>query len=48
MASRYGFIDIDASKTPDAIFQELRGRITSLQLEKVNGAARRVPTRSLA
>jgi dTMP kinase len=46
MASRYGFIDIDASKTPDAIFQELRGRITSLQLEKVNGTARRVPTRS--
>jgi dTMP kinase len=48
MASRYGFIDIDASKSPDAIFQELRGRITSLQLEKVNGAARRVPIRSLA
>src|SRR5580700_5491042 len=32
MASRYGFIDIDASKTPDAIFQELRSRISSLQL----------------
>jgi dTMP kinase len=40
MASRYGFIDIDAGKPPEAIFQELQRRITSLQLEKVNGARR--------
>jgi dTMP kinase len=38
MANRYGFIDIDASKPPEAIFQELQRRITSMQLEKVNGA----------
>ena len=38
MASRYGFIDIDAGKSPEAIFHELQRRITSLQLTKVNGA----------
>jgi dTMP kinase len=38
MANRYGFIDIDASKPPEAIFQELQRRITSMQLQKVNGA----------
>jgi dTMP kinase len=40
MASRYGFVDIDASKSPEAIFQELQHRIASLHLAKVNGAAR--------
>ncbi len=38
MASRYGFIDIDAGKSPEAIFLELQRRITSLQLTRVNGA----------
>jgi dTMP kinase len=39
MASRYGFVDIDASKSPETIFQELQRRIASLHLAKVNGAA---------
>ena len=38
MSSRYGFIGIDASQPPEAIFHELRGRITALELDKVNGA----------
>src|ERR1700733_4309476 len=37
MAHRYGFIDIDASKSPEAIYHELQHRITSLHLTKVNG-----------
>jgi len=41
MAARYGFIDIDASKPPEAIFHELQRRITSLQIKKVNGTAAR-------
>jgi dTMP kinase len=39
MAARYGFIDIDAGKSPETIFQELQRHISSLQLNKVNGAA---------
>jgi dTMP kinase len=42
MANRYGFIDIDAGKSPEAIFHELQRRISSLQLEKVNGIATKV------
>lgn len=37
MSARYGFIEIDASKRPDAIFLELQDRIASLQIRKVNG-----------
>ncbi len=39
MAKRYGFIEIDAGRTPEDIFCELQRRITSLQLKKVNTAA---------
>jgi dTMP kinase len=42
MAKRYGFVSIDASKTPEAIFTELQRRIRSLQLKPVNGTARTV------
>jgi dTMP kinase len=38
MSTRYGFIEIDASKTPEIIFRELQRRIASLQIRKVNGA----------
>jgi dTMP kinase len=48
MANRYGFIEIDARKPPETIFQELQRRINSLQLTKVNGGARRVAVRSSA
>lgn len=41
MAARYGFIDIDASRPPEVIFHELQRRISSLGLEKVNGAKAR-------
>jgi dTMP kinase len=37
MATRYGFIDIDATRSPEAILRDLKSRITSLQLKKVNG-----------
>jgi hypothetical protein len=39
MSARYGFVEIDASKRPDAIFHELRRRIASLQIRKVNGGS---------
>src|ERR1700744_484942 len=32
MSSRYGFIEIDAKKRPEAIFEELRERITKLNI----------------
>src|SRR5580693_1387067 len=48
MSARYGFIDIDAGKSPEAIFHELQRRITSMQLEKVNGSAARVRARGSA
>lgn len=48
MASRYGFIDIDASKSPEAIFHELQRNITSLQLDKVNGSGRNSGLRPVA
>ena len=38
MSSRYGFTEIDASRNPEEIFLDLQKRITSLQLQKVNGA----------
>lgn len=37
MSARYGFVEIDASKRPDAIFHELQDRISSLQIRKVDG-----------
>jgi dTMP kinase len=42
MSTRYGFIEIDASKRPEIIFRELQHRIASLQLRKVNGESARV------
>lgn len=39
MSARYGFIEIDASQRPDAIFRELQRHIASLQIRKVNGNA---------
>ena len=38
MSSRYGFIELDATKTPEEIFGELRTRISDLHLQRVNGA----------
>ena len=38
MSSRYGFIEIDARKRPEVIFEELRDRITKLNIRKVNGS----------
>jgi dTMP kinase len=37
MSSRYGFTELDATRTPEAIFLDLQKRIASLQLQKVNG-----------
>ena len=42
MSTRYGFIEIDASKPPEIIFRELQRRIASLQIRKVNGEPARV------
>jgi dTMP kinase len=44
MSARYGFIEIDASKHPDAIFRELQRRITSLQIRRVDPVPARRPT----
>ncbi len=44
MAARYGFIDIDASKPPEAIFHELQGHIAGMQLKKVNGNGSPAPS----
>jgi hypothetical protein len=38
MSSRYGFIEINAQKRPETIFEELRDRIAKLNIRKVNGA----------
>jgi dTMP kinase len=46
MSARYGFVEIDASKRPDTIFQELQERIASLQIRKVNGSS--VPRKASA
>jgi dTMP kinase len=35
MSNRYGFTEMDATRAPDAIFDELKQRIASLQLQKV-------------
>jgi dTMP kinase len=48
MSTRYGFVDIDASKPPDLIFRELQRRITSLQIQRVNGVPPRSVTSSRA
>jgi dTMP kinase len=37
MSSRYGFIEIDAKKKPEVIFEELRDRISQLNIRKING-----------
>jgi dTMP kinase len=42
MSSQYGFIDIDATRSPDAIFQDLKTRIASLQLQKVTARPARI------
>lgn len=39
MSQRYGFIDIDATRTPEAIFHQLQRHITSLLV--VNGGRRK-------
>jgi dTMP kinase len=48
MATRYGFIDIDATRPPEVIFQDLQARISSLQLKKVIAAPRKVASRGTA
>jgi dTMP kinase len=45
MAARYGFIDIDASRPPDVIFQDLQHRIASLHLRKVATAPKKLLSR---
>jgi dTMP kinase len=46
MARRHGFITIDATKSPDQIFRELKRRIAKLQLPQVNSVApRTLPAR---
>lgn len=42
MAKRYKFIEIDARQPPDAIFRDLQRSISSLNLNKVNGARKRI------
>ena len=42
MSSRYGFIEIDAKRTPLEIFKELQGRISRLDIRKVNGKRRAI------
>jgi dTMP kinase len=48
MATRYGFIDIDATRPPEVIFQDLQSRISSLQLKKVIATPRKVASRGKA
>jgi dTMP kinase len=45
MSSRYGFVEIDATRTPDAIFQDLQQRISALHLQRVPGPKQPVPAR---
>src|SRR5580704_7828241 len=45
MASRYSFIDIDATRPPEVIFQDLQSRISELQIKKVTAAPRRLAAR---
>jgi dTMP kinase len=42
MSSRYGFIEVDAKKTPGEIFRELQGHISQLDIQKVNGSRRAI------
>jgi dTMP kinase len=42
MSKRYGFIEIDAKKTPGEIFRELQGHISQLDIRKVNGTRRAI------
>jgi dTMP kinase len=42
MSKRYGFIEIDAKKTPGEIFRELQGHISQLDIRKVNGNRRAI------
>ena len=37
MAKKYNFITLDATRPPDAIFQELQKHISKLRIQKVNG-----------
>jgi len=42
MAGRYGFIDIDAGRPPEVIFQDLQRRIATLQIKKVATAPKKI------
>jgi dTMP kinase len=42
MSNRYGFVEIDAKKTPGEIFSELQGHISRLDIRKVNGNRRAI------
>jgi dTMP kinase len=42
MSKRYGFVEIDAKKTPGEIFTELQGHISQLDIRKVNGNRRAI------
>jgi dTMP kinase len=42
MSKRYGFMEIDAKKTPVEIFRELQGHILRLDIRKVNGKRRAI------
>ena len=42
MSAQYGFVEIDARKPAAEIFGELRGHISKLNLEKVNGTRRAI------
>jgi dTMP kinase len=45
MSARYGFVEIDATKSPEMIFHELQRRISSLHIRKVDGATSAHPVR---
>src|ERR1019366_3746486 len=48
MSSRYGFIDIDATRPAEVIFQDLQSRISSLHLAKVAAVPRNLASRGIA
>jgi dTMP kinase len=45
MSSRYGFVEIDATRTPEEIFQDLQQRIAALHLARVPGPKQPLPAR---
>jgi dTMP kinase len=46
MSTRYGFTEIDATRTPDIIFEDLRNRISQLQLQKVTAPRPPLPAKT--